>query len=370
MTTGHPSVRDVLHDAVRRLRRPLTPTLISVLIVLAATTAVFATTGISTASQQRTMDRLNSPEGRLIAITDQQGDAGLLPESVVAVATLAGVEWAAGIGPAQDMSNSNLPGGGAVAARPFYGELPAPVHVDTDRILVEGDALTGPGQAAVLGLGTATGAIGNRTASALVVGDFVASSPLPSLNDNTLLIADATTSPGRLLTIWVSVDDISRLPVLTEAVKDSLIVANPGALQVDSAAEIAELSADVVAEMERTAVLTITGLLAAAAVLIGAVQYGRVAGMTRDIGRRRALGATRSLVVATLLINSLLCALAGAALGAVIGLTVDAVIAKSLPPAGFTFGVCVLTTLAALAGTVPPAVRAARLDPVKILRVP
>ena len=99
---------------------------------------------------------------------------------------------------------------------------------------------------------------------------------------------------------------------------------------------------------------TVTGLLLAVAILVGALQYGRVAGMARDIGRCRALGATRSTIVLQVLINADLCGVIGSVLGIAVGLVITAVVAGALPGAG----------------SMAPAIRAARLDPVRILRVP
>lgn len=369
MNTGHPRAGYFLADAVHRLRSPLVPTIVAILVIFTGTTAVFATTGLAVASQQRTLERINSPEGRLITITDPQGAAALSPRSVDVVKSMTGVEWATGIGPATDVTNTAIPAGGSVPARLIYGSLPAPIVSDRSAPLSPGQAIAGAGLAQALGLSDGVGPVHSRTQDAIVVGGFTAHAPLNSLNHD-LLIAPSSEDAGRLLTLWVSVRDVAHLSAVAAAVTSALVVQNPGALRVETSEDLARLSQDVVAGLVDSARVTIGGLLLAVAILIGALQYGRVSGMARDIGRCRALGATRSTIVLQILINAGLCGLIGAVLGIVAGLVVDAIVADQLPGAGFTASVGILMVLAAFAGSVAPAIRAARLDPVRILRVP
>ena len=63
------------------------------------------------------------------------------------------------------------------------------------------------------------------------------------------------------------------------------------------------------------------------AALIAAVQFGRVTGMARDIGRARALGPTRTTIVLPILLNAGLCGVLGALAGIAAGLVVSAAVA-------------------------------------------
>ncbi|MBC7725807.1 MAG: ABC transporter permease [Burkholderiaceae bacterium] len=358
------------------------PTLVAVLILFAGTVSLFATTGLAAASQQRTLERINSPEGRLITVIDAQGEAGLSPESVSAVRFLSGVDWAIGVGPTVDVANATVSGGGGsrgagsgltVPSRAVYGELPTSVLDTGPRILAPGQALSGPGLAAVLALGDGVGPVAGRTIDAVVVGGFRAGPPVTMLNDSVLISRADSGGPAgqdRLLTLWVSVGDVSQIAAVTEAVRATLIVADASHIRIETSSELAQLSVDVVSDLAHSARLTVGSLLVAVAILIATVQFGRVSGMARDIGRRRALGATRTTIVLHILISAGLCAVVGAAAGTATGLVVASLVAGTLPPTGFTIGVPVLMVLAALTGSVPPAIRAARLDPVRILRVP
>ncbi len=284
------------------------------------------------------------------------------------VASISGVEWAFGVGPASDARNTGIPGGATEPARAFYGQLPPVIHRSDRARLVDGLALTGPGLATTLGLADGVGSVSNRGGQAVVVGSFVASAPLTALNANSLTMRAAASD--RLLTLWVSVADVSQLGRVTAAVRDALITTKSGAVRVAISAELTRLGSDVTATLAQTARLTVSGLLLAVALLLAAVQYGRVSGMAKDIGRSRALGATRSTIVLQVLTNAALCGVAGAFAGVVVGLVITAIVAGTLPGWGFTAGVALLIVLASLVGAIAPAIRAARLDPVRILRVP
>lgn len=359
----------VVGDAMHRLRRPLTPTLVAVLIVFAGALAVFATTGLAVAVQQRTWDRINSPEGRLITITDPQGDAGLAASSIPVLETIDGVEWVAGVSPARDVANVAIDGGATAPARRIYGAIPPPVRLDSARMPAPREAWAGPGVATALGFSDGVGGLRGRGVEAALVGSFVAAAPLERLNGD-ILIPGEPGGSHRVLTIWVSVSDVTLLPDVTTAVRASLVAKAPGGLRIETATELAALSGDVAEDLAQNARLTVGGLVLAVAVLIAAVQFGRVAGMSRDIGRARALGASRSMIVLQILLNAGLCGTIGALLGVGAGLAVTGVVAGTLPGAGFTLGVAVLMVLASVLGSVIPAIRASRLDPVSILRVP
>src|SRR5690606_39708076 len=96
-------------------------------------------------------------------------------------------------------------------------------------------------------------------------------------------------------------------------------------------------------------------------------------GRTLLLGRRRALGATRTTILTLVLARTLLPALLPALLGAVIGTAAGLWIAgqwAATPPRTFTAGTATLAVLAALASTLPPATYAAGRDPVRVLRTP
>lgn len=357
----------LMRDAWRKLRYPIVPSLVLCVIVAAAAVAVFATSGLALASQQRALDRLNSPEGRLVIVSDSNGNAGIDPRSIDIVETLSGVEWVIGIGSARTVEASLLPGGSTVTAREFFGSPPPVIEGLGDRQLLPGQAIAGSGVPQSLGFVDGSGHVTDGTFSADVVGEIRASAPLGSWNNEILVASFGQSQPTTLL---VSVSDINQLQPVQLALRAAVIAESPSDLVFEIDDGLAALSQDVIDDLAASSRITVSALLALVALLVAAVQFGRVSGMAREIGRRRALGATRSAIVTSVLLSSGFAAAIGAVAGTAIGVGVTIAVAQAVPRWEFIVSIPVLLLLTALAGAVLPAVRASRLDPVAILRVP
>lgn len=357
--------QSVLPDAWRRLWRPIVPTLVLAGVVAAAAVAIFSTTGLAMASQQRTFDLLNSPEGRLITIVDARGAAGIDSRSIEMIQSLTGVEWVIGAGPAKTVHSSSLPGGPTVTARAVYGDLSQVALGLDERILLPGQAVAGPDVTEGLGLvddiGHVTGSI-----DADIVGSVHVADPLGPWNDEVLVAAD----DGQVLTIYVSVADLHQLAPVQAALRGTLIAELPTEASIETNESLAALSTDVIDELTASSRQTVAALLTVVVLLVGAVQFGRVSATARDIGRRRALGASRSLIVASVLVSAALAAAIGAVVGTAVGVGVTLALTESVPRWSFTASIPLLLLIASLIGGALPAVRASRLDPVAFLRVP
>lgn len=235
--------------------------------------------------------------------------------------------------------------------------------MEADKALAPGTALAGPDAGWQL---SGPGPIGDEWGSSIVIGGFVAHAPLEALNSS-VLRRDDSVEVRRLL---ISVSDVSQLEPVASAVRSIVEARDPTALEVRYSDDLALLGDQVVEQLSSNARLMLGSLLTLVALLIGAVQFGRVTAMARDIGRRRALGASRSTVVAHILVMSGAAALVGAALGVLLGVAIVVAVTGQWPATQFTCGVAVLMLLASLAGAVPPALRAGFADPVRVLRVP
>jgi putative ABC transport system permease protein len=125
--------------------------------------------------------------------------------------------------------------------------------------------------------------------------------------------------------------------------------------------------------------LTIVMLLIAAVTLVVSglgimnIMLATVMDRTREIGIRKAVGATRSEIGLQFLAEALMISLAGGTVGIVAGLSLPVSIrlltSYDLPISGMSIllGLVVCSTVGITAGTVP-AIRAARMDPVDSLR--
>lgn len=358
----------LLREALGRLRTGLAGSILSLVITAIGTVGLFATTGLGAAGQQRALSALDTPQGRLITIVDATGTAELRPQSVATFAGLAGVEWAVGLGPAKDVRNAWLPEAGVAPSRVVYGQLPSGIATTTGAI-EPGQALIGA-EAPPLGVAASGGPLSGDGIKSVAVGSFTAAEPLEMLNDSILRHPSQRESPGPMRMLLVSCRDVAQLQGIASAVRGLVIAGHPEQLEVQVSEELGQISDDVVAELSRSSALTLAAMLIVTGVLIAAVQFGRVTGMTRDFGRMRALGATRGLIMALTLTMTALSSLAGVIVGVAVGVIIVWAVAGLLPGLSFCLAVGVLMLLASFVGSIAPALKAAWVDPVRILRVP
>ncbi|UOE43868.1 FtsX-like permease family protein [Agromyces larvae] len=112
------------------------------------------------------------------------------------------------------------------------------------------------------------------------------------------------------------------------------------------------------------------GILALTAILVGAILYGIVMLRRKDFGRRRALGASRALIVGLLLTQTALLAATGAIIGSAVAHATLAATGDPQPGWEYTLGVATLATAVGVAAALIPALAAARREPIRELRVP
>lgn len=179
-----------------------------------------------------------------------------------------------------------------------------------------------------------------------------------------IVVPESARPPARIIVLAREAASVP--PVLALALTT---IAAPRAddLRVEAPTELARLRAGVATELGSYRRALLIGLLAAGAGLTALVVLADTLVRRRDLGRRRALGATRSMLVALVVARTAYAALGGVVLGSVLGtfLTRDAGL-----PLEFSVAVSVLTLLAALVAAVGPAAVSAHRDPVLVLRTP
>ena len=119
-------------------------------------------------------------------------------------------------------------------------------------------------------------------------------------------------------------------------------------------------------------------VLSSVALLVGgigvmAIMMVSVTSRTREIGVRKALGATRRAILWQFLVEAAFLTFLGGVLGVAVGLTMAQTIQIALKfqtrvPFSATLAACVVSVLIGLIFGIAPAARAARLDPIDALR--
>lgn len=368
---GAPRPRELVRDAFEASRAQAATTVTLVLVLATVAFAVLVTTGQAAASEARVMEQIDSVGTRLVALSDDGGNAGILPSAPGTLSGISDVSWVLGLGEARDVTNPALPDA-RVASRALVGELPADIELVRGRAPQPGEAIVGVDAVQSLHLGPGLGTVQPPDGSAdpvAIVGVFEATDVLAHL-EGTVLVS---TPPAQLTTLrylYVMATDVTVVDRLESVLTTSTPALDPSALTVEAPTGALALR-DVVAGRLGAASRQLMALvMAVSAVIIAVTMLSATASRRRDFGRRRALGATRSALVAGLLLQTAIGATLGVVLGAVLGLATLQATTASLPTARFTTGVAGLALLLALLAAAPVATHAAWRDPLRILRVP
>jgi putative ABC transport system permease protein len=199
------------------------------------------------------------------------------------------------------------------------------------------------------------------------------------VKDNTLVIPYAVSRYFTLTTtvrqLYFSVADLSMVVPATAQIKKVL----EGRHRAESVYEVENLT-QLVALADKTAnALTLILLAVAAVVLLVSgigimnIMLATVSARIREIGIRKALGATKREILFQFLSEAILISVGGGLLGVIIGLAIPYSVrfltAYRIPISGLSaiVAIAVSSLVGILFGTVPAA-RAAKLDPVESLR--
>lgn len=344
-----------------------TPSTVVAVIVAALCVTVLSTVGRTAATEQQVRERVEAAGSRVLVVTDASGQ-DLLPRSVVAqVEQLNTVERAVALGAPVDMTNGVIGSGGVkVPVWSVTGHVEDVVQLTAGRWPGPGEALVSAAAAGRLGMDHPFGVLGAGLDEVAVVGSYVPRTPFEDYGSGAVVPA-APDAVSR--TLHVVVTDSAAALATEHQVVGIVAPPQPDAIDVRSPATLAGLQAEVGADLTAAGQALLYGTLGAGAVLTAAVVLADVLVRRRDLGRRRALGATRSTVVALVVLRTVWPAAVGSALGTGAGLAWSHH-QGVVPPASFAGGVAVLGLLAAGVAAVPPALVAAAHDPVRVLRTP
>lgn len=366
----------LLREAVSSARSQMVASALTFAVVAGMCVAVLLTTGRTVAAEEAALGAIDAAGTRSIIVRSSDASsitAGLLDR----LATVEGIESVAGFGPVVDVHNAHVPGGNPVASRTAFGEL------DGQRLTrlggVANAAAASYSAATTLGLADGVGAVAVADADGVEF-EVVASIQMPehlAFMDRVVLVPSSTEdalggdnpdAPLALLVVKAASPGL--VGALTEVLRVYLADADPEAVSIETSAELAAIRSAVSGELGRYGRTTVLGIVAVSALVVGANILALVMMRRKDFGRRRALGARRSLIIALLLTQVSITAGAGAVAGSLGTVAISAALDAPFPGWGFSTAVTLLGTLCSLAAALPPAIYAARRDPLHELRVP
>jgi putative ABC transport system permease protein len=342
-----------------------TTRVVSGLVLILAITVpalVLATAGRSVESQAAIIGRIDQGGTNVMTLVGTGPTAVISATAVDRISRLSGVAWVVGLGPVSDVRIRGT-GGSPTPAR-AYRAVRAPVRFGANP---SGDgAFVSQGSAARVGVAGAYSVL-DPTATP-IVGWFEADDPLGDLNsfvlipntdDNLMLdrIIVATTDPGWVDAVAGNVATMAGLRASTGVTVE----------RSQSLLDARHAVADEVARRDRESVLVI---LAAATALACVVVFTGTIASRRDFGRRRALGASQRQLTILVMLTTLWPSLIGAVLGTALGSVYLGSLLGHPPDWRFPVSVGVLTVIALVCSSAPPAAVAATRDPLRVLRVP
>lgn len=362
--------RDLVTEAGRLALALPVATGVTILIVAAVCAFILATTGQTVRAEQEVLGQMDEAGTRLITVIDDQGTAGLTPSAVNRLERLTSAEWVIGLSYATDARNSAIDGGQPAAVRHWWGELPEEVEIN-GRPPQPGEGLIGADAQVILGFDQPVGSVDLGDEQLSVVGGFTSSNALPSLTSGVLARPGAEqTQTARLRSIHLLATTSAQVEPLTRAISGLLGATDPMSVRFETSQALADVRTAVAGELGRFSHQLILAALGVGLLLVALVVYGSVTTRRQDFGRRRALGATRSTIIALIAVQNTLVGICGAALGTLAGCLIVWRLTGGYPGPQFAAAIAILAVLTVGVAAVPPAVIAAFRQPVLVLRVP
>lgn len=323
---------------------------------------ISGTAGFSVDSQTAILRRVDEVGSRILTVVSSGDAPASIPATAVdRIARLGGVAWVVGLGPVSDVRNRK-PAGETTPLR-TYRAVRAPVVFSSSA--VGGDGFVSATSARRAGLAGPYSVL--DPVAVPIVGWFRADEPLGRLEDFVLVPTEDDVPLERII---IATEDVGWVEPVAQslssmlgsgAARGSTIERSPQLLSAREAVR------DEVASRDR---MLIVVLLAVTTLVAGVVIFAGTISSRRDFGRRRALGATQPQLVCLVVASTVLPAMVGALLGAVVGWLYLSSRLGHLADPQFSLSVAVLTVLSLAASSAAPAAVAATRDPLKVLRVP
>lgn len=334
----------------------------TVLIVASMCATILLTTGRTAAAESAVLGSIDSVGTRSIVVRAELG-AGLDSGVMERVATLHGIEWVGAFGPPIDTTPTGIAGGPKVPVR--EGWIPQLSIASEDR-----EVWASPESLRQLGFASASGGlISVDGIDYSIHGTLEVPANLTFL-EPLVVYPRSTKAPGAVTVMVVVAKHPQLVATLSKAIYSVLGAEDPTKIKIETSSKLAELREIVAGQLGDFGRGLVLLVFAISTVLVAAVLFALVSLRRKDFGRRRALGASQSLIMALLLTQVALLASIGAAIGTIVSVAWLGISDSGLPGPAFILGTAVLAITAAAIAAVLPALFAARRDPLRELRVP
>src|SRR5699024_8678600 len=298
-------VREILASA----RAERVGTLLTVLLVAAVSLSVIVTTGRTVGVEQHVLGSIDAAGTRAIVVRAEPA-AGVDASVVDRLAAVDGIEWVGAFGPAADVRNARIADNPAVASRTFWSPDPS-VIAGSARLAGIADALLVTGQAQrARRLPDGTGTV--ETTEGLIA-PVVGRVGLPDyLTFMEPLAVRQGEGDGAVAIIVVVAKRAADVEALTPVVGAATLSSDPSLVSVSTSDELAQLQLVVAGQLGGHSRSLAAAILLATGAMVFALMFGLVMIRRKEFGRRRALGASQTLIVMLVLGRTAVAAIPGA----------------------------------------------------------
>lgn len=344
--------------------------LVTILMVAGMILTVMLTTGRTVGAEQQVLTSIDSAGTRSIIVRAETG-AGVTSDVLERIAGISGIEWSGAFSSAIDATNAELLDGTRVPVRYVFGDHLEYLGVPPTSPLADGSAFASTRALDAFGLVDVSGGITLTSgASYAMVGRLATPDFLQAFEPLALIAQEQPTGtePVNMLVVIAAEPDLVA-PVST-AVLSVLAAEDPTKVTVQTSEELAQLRSLIQGQLGSFSRGLVLIMIAVTGTLVAILLYALVMMRRKDFGRRRALGATRTLIVMLLLAQTTALAIIGVMLGSAVASLVLVFGGDPLPGIEFTTALSVLAVATAVAAALIPAAVAARREPIRELRVP
>jgi putative ABC transport system permease protein len=344
--------------------------ILSIVIVAGMCAAVLLTTGRTVGAEESVLGSFDSAGTRSIVVR-ADADAGLDTSVLGRLAHIEGIDWVGAFGAADDATNAAIPGGTRVPLRLGWGDDFERLGIPNVRAVPDRSAWASAAALSALGAPAGVGGIVSEDGDGFAIAGEI---PVPDyLNflEPMVIAPQNSGSQTEVVTVLVVIADRPDLVApVSESVRSLLSVEDPKKATMTTSESLASLRAMVQGQLGAYGRSLVIAIFALTAALVAAILYSLVMMRRKDFGRRRALGATRGLIVRLLLTQMA----ALSAVGVIVGCGASAITLQltgdPLPSFQFFVAIAVLAIAVGVVAALLPAVAASRRDPLRELRVP
>ncbi len=367
--TARPRWLIVAREALAAARGNVIVSVTTVILVAGLCAAVLLTTGRAVGAEQAVLGSIDSVGSRAVVVT-ASASAGLTSDVLDRLAHVDGIQWAGAFGEAIDTRNTLIPDGNKVPARLAYGSQLSALGVPASVALPGTTAWATRDGLARLGLPGGVGSVTTQRGDNYTVAGSLELPDWLGMLEPSLIVPTPAGSRGDIAILVVIAERPDLVTPVAAVIQSVLGVTDPSTVTIETSETIAELRMLVQGQLGEFGRGLVALILAISGLLVAMVMTGLVIIRRKDFGRRRALGATRGLIMAIVLVQTVGLASAGAVVGAASASIALAISGDPLPGVSFTAGVCILAVVVSGFAALAPAVVASRRDPIRELRVP